>query len=76
VSGPAWDTERAAELADTAYRYVARVYPRAAGYDRLEEYTEAAYAAQDAGDFEAYREALRELCRVARREALKRRGAA
>jgi hypothetical protein len=30
VSAPAWDTERAAELATQAYGYVARVYPRAA----------------------------------------------
>jgi hypothetical protein len=39
VSAPAWDTERAAELASKAYSYVGKVYPKAAGYDRLDEYT-------------------------------------
>ena len=76
MSAPAWDTERAAELASKAYSYVGKVYPKAAGYDRLDEYTEAAHAAQDAGDFAAFEDALRELMRAARREALKRRGAA
>jgi hypothetical protein len=76
VSAPAWDTERAAELATQAYGYVASVYPKTAGYDRLDEYTEAAHDAQDAGDFEAYREALRELMSAAMREAIKQRGAA
>jgi hypothetical protein len=73
VSAPAWDTERAAELAATAYRYVADTYPRGVGYGPLDALTEAAHEAQDAGDFEAYRESLRELCRVAKREALQRR---
>jgi hypothetical protein len=76
VPAPAWDTERAAELASKAYSYVGKVYPKAAGYDRLDEYTEAAHAAQDAGDVAAFEDALRELMRAARREALKRRGAA
>jgi hypothetical protein len=76
VSAPAWDTERAAELATQAYGYVAEVYPRGAGYDRLDKYTEAAHDAQDAGDFGAFKQALRELMRAASREAVKRRGAA
>jgi hypothetical protein len=77
VSAPAWDTERAAELATQAYGYVAEVYPRGAGYDRLAEYTEAAHDAQDTGDYPAFEEALRELCRAARRVAFEaRRGAA
>jgi hypothetical protein len=76
VSAPVWDTEKGAELATQAYGYVGRVYPKAAGYDRLDKYTEAAHDAQDAGDFAAFEDALRELMRAARREALKRRGAA
>lgn len=71
-----WDTERTVELATQAYRYVADIYPKAAGYDRLDEYTEAAHDAQDAGDFAAFEDALRELMRAARREAVKRRRAA
>ena len=76
MSAPAWDTEKAAELATQAYGYVAKVYPKAAGYDRLDEYTEAAYAAQDDGDFAAFEDALRKLMQAAKREAVKRRGAA
>jgi hypothetical protein len=37
-----WDPERAAELARMAYRYVASVYPREAGYAPLDKYTDAA----------------------------------
>ncbi len=76
MSAPVWDTERAAELATTAYRYVADAYPRGVGYGPLDALTEAAHAAHAAGDFEACREALRELMRAARREAIKQRGAA
>jgi hypothetical protein len=77
VSAPAWPAERAAELAQRAYRYVADTYPREAGYDRLDALTEAAYQAERAGDFPAFTEALRELCRAARRVAFEaRRGAA
>jgi hypothetical protein len=67
-----WDTEKAAELAQTAYRYVASVYPREAGYALLDKYTDAAHEAQDAGDLLAFKEALRELMRAAAREARRR----
>ncbi len=71
-----WDTERGSELARRAYAYVTQTQPRDADLDLLGEYEDAAIAAQRAGDFNAYQEALREMCRVAKREALKRRGAA
>jgi len=77
VSALAWDTEKAADLAREAYRYVARTYPPDAPLEPLGRADMAVLRAQEAGDWQAYEEALRELCRVARREALKRsRGAA
>jgi hypothetical protein len=76
VSAPAWDPERAAELARTAYRYVADTYPRGVGYGPLDAFTEAAHAAEGAGDVGTFEEALRELMLAARRAAVKRRGAA
>ncbi len=72
MSGPAWDTERAAELASTAYRYVANVFPKEADYALLEKHTHAAHTAQDTGDLDAFEEALRELMRAAKREARRR----
>ena len=69
----AWDTERGSQLARRAYRYIAATMPPDADLDALNEYEDAAIAAQRAGDFDAYRDALREMCRVAKREALKRR---
>ena len=73
----AWDTERGSELARRAYAYVAATMPPDCDLDRMiNEYEDAAIAAQRASDFPAYQEALREMCRVAKREALKRRGAA
>jgi hypothetical protein len=70
--GEPWDTERAAELAQTAYRYVASVYPQEVGYALLDKYTDAAHEAQDAGDLLAFKEALRELMRAAARESRRR----
>jgi hypothetical protein len=72
LSASTWDTERAAELAREAYRYVARTYPPDAPLEDLGRADMAVLEAQEAGDFEAYEEALRELCRVARREAMSR----
>jgi hypothetical protein len=72
----AWDTERAAELAREAYRYVARTYPPGAPLEPLGTADRAVLDAQERGDWRAYEEALRELMRTARREALKRKGAA
>jgi hypothetical protein len=55
-----WNTEEAARLAREAYRYVAE--PLGVADRRVLE-------CQERGDFGGYVEALRELCRVARREA-------
>jgi hypothetical protein len=66
-----WDTEKAAELARTAYRYVARVYPEEAPLKPLGVADMRVLEAQEAGDWQAYEEALRELMRTAKREALK-----
>jgi hypothetical protein len=64
----AWATEAAAQRAEQAYRYVSRTLPPGSDHSRLDSYTEAAYEAERAGDWPAYVEALRELCRAARRE--------
>lgn len=69
----AWDPELAAEKAQKAYRYVAGVYPKGTGYESLDAHTEAAYQAERAGDWNAYLEALRGLCRAARAEAMRER---
>jgi hypothetical protein len=63
-----WDPVEAFELARKAYTYVARTVPLDIGYSLLDSYTEAAYEAERAGDWPAYVEALRELCRTARDE--------
>jgi hypothetical protein len=68
----AWDTEKAAELARTAYRYVARTYPKDAPLEPLGRADMAVLEAQERGDWPAYEEALRELMRTAKREAMKR----
>jgi hypothetical protein len=70
VSARAWDTEQAAELARTAYRYVAKVYPKEAPLTPLGVADMRVLEAQEAGDWQVYEEALRELCRTARREAI------
>jgi hypothetical protein len=64
-----WDTERAARRAQQAYRYVSRTRPPGTDYLPLDSRTDVAYEAERVGDWPAYVEALRELCRVARREA-------
>ena len=77
MSALAWDTERAATLARKTYRYLVKTMPRDADLDALTPHEDAALEAQRVGDFPAYQEALREMCRVAKREALEaRRGAA
>ena len=67
-----WDTERAAELARTAYRYVARSYPENAPLEPLGRADLAVIKAQERRDWGGYEEALRELMRTAKREALRR----
>jgi hypothetical protein len=68
-----WDGKRAAELATLAYSYVGRVCPSDAPLEPLGRADKAVLEAQERGDWLAYEEALRELCRVAKREALARR---
>jgi hypothetical protein len=67
-----WSSERASERAREAYHYVARLLPPTAAVGLLEPIGEADRAvleAEAARDWPRYEEALRELCRVARREA-------
>lgn len=71
----AWDAEKAAERAQRAYRYVAEVYPRGAGYAPLDGYTKAADEAERTGDWPAFEDALRNLMRAAKREAARERAA-
>jgi hypothetical protein len=68
----AWDAERAAELARIAYRYVGRTYPKDAPLEPLGRVDMAVLEAQERRDWPGYEEALRELMRMARREAQRR----
>jgi hypothetical protein len=70
-----WDTEQAAELARTAYRYAAAWYPKDAPLEPLGKVERVVLEAQERGDWPRYVEALRELMRTARREAQRRRAA-
>jgi len=65
----AWDPDGAAQQTEQAFRYVSRSLPPGTDYSPLDGHTGAAYEAERAGDWSAYVEALRELCRAARREA-------
>jgi hypothetical protein len=67
-----WDTEEAARLAREAYCYVARTYPLDADLEPLGKVDQVVLEAQEQGDWPRYVEALRELCRVARRGAQRR----
>jgi hypothetical protein len=73
-----WDTERAAEKAAEALRYLGRNYPECLENLRvLDEHETAANEAAMRGDRGAYLEALRAYMRAGRDEALRiRRGAA
>jgi hypothetical protein len=70
-----WNTEEAARLAREAYRYVGRTYPLDADLEPLGKVDRAVLEAQERGDWLAYVEGLRELCRTARREAQRVRAA-
>jgi hypothetical protein len=70
-----WDTEAGGLLAREAYRFVAKHYPLDAPLEPLGRADRAVLEAQEQGDWDAFVEALRELCRVARREAQRRRAA-
>lgn len=72
ITATRWDTEEAARLAREAYRYVARTYPLDADMEPLGAADKAVLEAQEQGDWTGYVEALRELCRTARREVQKR----
>jgi Flp pilus assembly protein TadB len=64
------DTARGSEPARRAYRYIAETMPPDADLDVLNEYEDAAIRAQRAGDFQGYQEALREMCKTAKKEVL------
>ena len=70
-----WDTHKAAVMARQAYRYVARTYPKDAPLEPIGRADLAVLEAEEAGDWQAYEEALRELCKVARRGAMRHRRA-
>jgi hypothetical protein len=70
-----WDTEEAARLAKEAYKYVARTFLPNAPLESLGRADAAVVEAEERGDWLAYVEALRRLCRTARREAQRARAA-
>jgi hypothetical protein len=74
-AGATWDTEDtelAAQRARESYRYVARTYPDGTPLEALGRADWLVLEAQKRCDWSAYEEALRELCRVARRTAIRR----
>ena len=71
-----WDTEKAAELASEALRWLAGNYPECAASGALRASEEAAHEAAMDADEVRYREALRAYCRAGRDEALRIRRAA
>jgi hypothetical protein len=72
----AWDTELAFERARTAYRYVAANFPESSDLEVLAPYTAAALEAERAEDMESFEDALRELMRAAKAEAMRERAGA
>ena len=72
----AWDADLAFERARIAYRYVAANFPDEADLEVLAPYTNAAHEAERAGDMEAFEDALRQLMRAARSEAMRERAGA
>jgi hypothetical protein len=70
-----WDTEAAFERAVTAFRYVEDVYLSGTGYEPLDAHTQAAWEAERARDWPAFEDALRNLMRAAKREAMRERAA-
>jgi len=66
-----WDTDKAAQLAAGALRWLGRNYPECAGSNVLREHEQAAHEAAIEADEERYREALRAYCRAGREEALR-----
>ncbi len=76
MSAAAWDADRALERARVAYRYVAANFPDSADLEVLAPYTAAAHQAERAEDWPRYEDALRELMRAARAEAMRERACA
>jgi hypothetical protein len=68
----AWDPGEALELARKAYSYVARVLPPGAALDAIGCADRAVLEAEERQDFVAYEQALRAVCKAARREARRR----
>ena len=67
-----WDTDKAAQLAADALRYLGRNAPEVLeNTSDLEPHEEAAHQAAMRGDEVAYLEALRAYCRAGRDEALR-----
>jgi hypothetical protein len=72
-----WDTEKAAQLAAEALRWLGQNYPECVASEVLRPHEEAAHEAAMDADEDKCREALRAYCRAGRDEALRiRRGAA
>jgi hypothetical protein len=72
-----WDTEKAAQLAAEALRYLARHYAECSGSEALRPYEEVAHDAAMDADEERYKEALRGFMRAGGDVALEiRKGAA
>jgi len=72
-----WDTEKAAQLAAEALRWLGPNFPECIASEVLREHEEAAHEAAMDADEVRYREALRAYMRAGRDEALRiRRGAA
>jgi hypothetical protein len=76
VSASAWDADLAFERARIAHRYVAANFPESADLEVLAPYTAAAREAERTGDMEAFEDALRELMRAARAEAMREKAGA
>ena len=72
ISPAKWDPVEALEQARKAYAYVTRVLPPEATLEAIGRADRAVLEAEERQDFAAYEEALRELCRAAKREARRR----
>jgi hypothetical protein len=66
-----WDTEKAAQLAAEALRYLGRYYPECVASEVLRPHEEAAHEAAMNADEEGYKDALRAYCRAGRDEAIR-----
>jgi len=67
----AWRPDKAVERARTAYEYVARILPTDAYLEAVGAADRVVLEAEERQDLPAYEEALRELCRTARAEAMR-----